>query len=51
MLEPLLYVGVFYLVFEILLDSRQPDFLYFLMVGKLYLYLVFEERESGREQS
>lgn len=34
-LEPLLYVGVFYLVFEILLDSRQPDFLYFLMVGKL----------------
>lgn len=34
-LEPLLYVGVFYLVFETLLDSRQPDFLYFLMVGKL----------------
>ena len=34
-LEPLLYVGVFYLVFEILLDSGQPDFLYFLMVGKL----------------
>ena len=34
-LEPLLYVAVFYLVFEILLGSRQPDFLYFLMVGKL----------------
>lgn len=34
-LEPLLYVAVFYIVFEILLESRQPDFLYFLMVGKL----------------
>ena len=34
-LEPLLYVGVFYLVFETLLDSRQPDFLYFLIVGKV----------------
>ena len=34
-LEPMLYVGVFYLVFETLLQNRQPDFLYFLMVGKL----------------
>ena len=34
-LEPMLYVGVFYLVFEKLLQTRQPDFLYFLMVGKL----------------
>ena len=34
-LEPLLYVGVFYLVFEILLNSRQQDFLYFLIVGKV----------------
>jgi lipopolysaccharide transport system permease protein len=34
-LEPMLYVGVFYLVFEKLLQNRQPDFLYFLMVGKL----------------
>ena len=34
-IEPMLYVGVFYLVFEKLLQSRQPDFLYFLMVGKL----------------
>lgn len=33
--EPMLYVAVFYLVFEKLLQSRQPDFLYFLMVGKL----------------
>ena len=34
-LEPLLYVAVFYLVFDILPGSHQPDFLYFLMVGKL----------------
>lgn len=34
-LEPLLYVAVFYLVFEVLLDSPRGDFLAFLMVGKL----------------
>lgn len=34
-LEPMLYVGVFYLVFDQLLDRRQPDFLVFLAVGKL----------------
>jgi lipopolysaccharide transport system permease protein len=34
-LEPLLYVGVFYVVFNIILDSRRADFLGFLMVGKL----------------
>ena len=34
-LEPMLYVAVFYIVFEKLLQNRQPDFLYFLMVGKL----------------
>lgn len=34
-LEPLLYVAVFYIVFEKLLQTRQPDFLYFLIVGKL----------------
>ena len=34
-LEPLLYVAVFYIVFEMLLGSRQPDFLVFLAVGKL----------------
>ena len=34
-LEPMLYVGVFYLVFDQLLDARQPDFLVFLAVGKL----------------
>ena len=34
-LEPLLYVAVFYIVFERLLGSRQSDFLVFLAVGKL----------------
>jgi len=34
-LEPLLYVVVFYIVFEKLLQNQQPDFLEFLMVGKL----------------
>ena len=35
LLEPMLYVAVFYFVFFGLLNSRQPDFLQFLMVGKL----------------
>ncbi len=34
-LEPLLYVGVFYVVFNVILDSRRADFLAFLMCGKL----------------
>ena len=34
-LEPLLYVGVFYLVFDIILDSGRADFLTFLVCGKL----------------
>ena len=34
-LEPLLWVGVFYVVFYELLGSRTPDFLMFLAVGKL----------------
>jgi lipopolysaccharide transport system permease protein len=34
-LEPLLYVAVFYIVFDVLLDSRRADFLVFLMCGKL----------------
>ena len=34
-LEPLLWVGVFYLVFEVLLNSGCADFLVFLAVGKL----------------
>lgn len=34
-IEPFLYVGVFYVVFTMILNSRQADFLYFLMTGKL----------------
>lgn len=34
-LEPLLYVAVFYVVFEIILQNRQDNFLVFLMCGKL----------------
>tara|TARA_R110000823_G_scaffold195624_5_gene326930 strand:+ start:6296 stop:7072 length:777 start_codon:yes stop_codon:yes gene_type:complete len=34
-LEPLLYVAVLYVVFSVILANRQPDFLYFLMTGKL----------------
>ncbi|MEQ9462522.1 MAG: ABC transporter permease [Haliea sp.] len=35
LLEPLLYVIVFYLVFELILGREKEDFLVFLMVGKL----------------
>jgi lipopolysaccharide transport system permease protein len=35
LLEPLLYVAVFYVVFNVILDSRRTDFLIFLMCGKL----------------
>jgi lipopolysaccharide transport system permease protein len=34
-LEPLLYVAVFYVVFNVILDSSRSDFLVFLMCGKL----------------
>ncbi len=34
-LEPLLYVAVFYIVFDIILESRKDDYLMFLMCGKL----------------
>ena len=34
-LEPLLWVAVFYVVFVVILGTRQSDFLPFLMVGKL----------------
>ncbi len=33
--EPLLYVAVFYVVFDVILESQRADFLMFLMVGKL----------------
>jgi len=34
-LEPLLYVGLFYVVFEVILNSGKRDYLVFLMCGKL----------------
>ena len=34
-LEPLLWVAVFYVVFEVLLKNGRADFLIFLAVGKL----------------
>lgn len=34
-LEPLLFVAVFYLVFEVVLDTQRANFLVFLMCGKL----------------
>ncbi|MEH6587164.1 MAG: ABC transporter permease [Halioglobus sp.] len=34
-LEPLLFVGVFYFVFNVVLDANRADFLVFLMCGKL----------------
>ena len=35
LLEPLLFVGVFYVVFNVILKSGRADFLVFLMCGKL----------------
>ena len=35
LIEPLLYVAVFYVVFDLLLGSERADFLAFLMCGKL----------------
>ena len=34
-LEPMLYVAVFYVVFDVILDAKRADFLVFLMCGKL----------------
>jgi lipopolysaccharide transport system permease protein len=34
-LEPLLWVAVFYLVFVVIMNTREPNFLMFLSVGKL----------------
>jgi lipopolysaccharide transport system permease protein len=42
LLEPLLWVGVFYLVFVVIMGVRQPDFLVFLMTGKL-VFVWFSE--------
>ena len=49
-LEPMLYVGVFYLVFDQLLGTRQPDFLVFLAVGKL-TFIWFSKSVNQAAQS
>ncbi|MFK7975828.1 MAG: ABC transporter permease [Halioglobus sp.] len=41
-LEPLVYVAVLFVVFSWILESRQPDFLMFLMTGKL-VYVWFSK--------
>lgn len=48
--EPMLYVAVFYVVFEKLLQNRQPDFLSFLMVGKL-VFIWFSKSVSQAASS
>lgn len=48
--EPMLYVAVFYIVFELLLQNRQPDFLYFLMVGKI-VFIWFSKSVSQAASS
>ena len=48
--EPMLYVAVFYIVFEKLLQNRQPDFLHFLMVGKL-VFIWFSKSVSQAANS
>ncbi|GAB5452592.1 MAG: hypothetical protein Hals2KO_29200 [Halioglobus sp.] len=49
-LEPFLYVGVFYVVFTKILVSRQPDFLPFLMTGKL-MFLWFSKSVTQASNS
>jgi lipopolysaccharide transport system permease protein len=47
-LEPLLYVAVLYVVFVVILTSRQPDFLMFLMTGKLaYVWFAKSVTQAG----
>ncbi len=48
-LEPLLYVLVFYVVFELILQNRKEDFLVFLMVGKLtFIWFTKSVNQSAR---
>ncbi|MHA7816737.1 MAG: ABC transporter permease [Pseudohaliea sp.] len=48
-LEPLLYVGVFYVVFEVILGSKRADFLVFLMCGKLtFIWLSKSVNQASR---
>ncbi len=48
-LEPLLYVAVFYVVFEVILGSERSDFLVFLMCGKLtFIWLSKSVNQASR---
>ena len=49
-LEPILYVIVLYVVFGIMLETRQPDFLVFLAVGKL-IFLWFSKSVTAAGNS
>ena len=49
-LEPLLYVGVFYLVFVLVLGNRESGFLFFLAVGKL-TFIWFSKTVNQAAQS
>ena len=49
-LEPLLFVGVFYVVFNIILESGRADFLVFLMCGKL-AFVWFSKSVSAASNS
>ena len=47
MLEPALYVALFYVVFEVLMLRGQPGFLFFLIVGKVPFLWVSKSLSSG----
>lgn len=47
LLEPALYVALFYVVFEVLMLRGQPDFLFFLIVGKVPFLWVSKSLSSG----
>lgn len=49
-IEPFLYVAVFYVVFTVILVSRQEDFLVFLMIGK-FIYLWFAKAVTQASNS
>ncbi len=49
-IEPLLFVGTFYLVFEVLLNTGRQDFLLFLICGKIP-FLWFSKSVTAASQS
>ena len=49
-LEPLLWVGVFYVVFVTIMGTREPDFLMFLATGKLVFVWFSKSVYAGFKQ-